>query len=189
MSQLPIVQVGPSTLYAKDTCLRMTSKALNLENDSDLKYVRSAIPDMLYALYSDPSGVALAAPQIGLLSRIIVIDFEDRATRERRTEVLVNPKILLSSNELIVDRELCLSVPRFVGSVSRARMVEVEAADQHGKMRTIKAEGYYARVLQHEIDHLNGILYIDKVIQGTLEAVPDYPIRRAKPTLGKLKLL
>ncbi len=103
-------------------------------------------------------GVGLAAPQVGISKRVIVIMEEERNLR------LINPEIISLEGES-VDIEGCLSVPEFLGKVKRAEKVVVKALNEYGKEITIEAEGRLARALQHEIDHLDGVLFIDKAIE------------------------
>ena len=111
------------------------------------------LDDMLETMRDAP-GVGLAANQIGVPLQVAVIELEDRITE------LVNPEIVKASGE-IVDWEGCLSLPGFVAEVKRYGKVTVKARDRHGKEFRVKGEELFARALQHEIDHLNGILYID----------------------------
>ncbi len=100
-------------------------------------------------------GVGLAAPQVGVLKRIIV------AETERGPKGFINPKILKKSRKKETIEEGCLSFPSLFLKIKRAKEVEIEALDGNGKK--IKAQGFLARILQHEIDHLDGILFIDKI--------------------------
>jgi peptide deformylase len=102
----------------------------------------------------DAPGVGLAANQIGVPLQVAVIEIEDRITE------LVNPQVVKSSGEQL-DWEGCLSIPGYVAEVGRAAKVTVKARDRHGKEFRVKGEELMARALQHEIDHLNGLLYID----------------------------
>ncbi len=110
--------------------------------------------DDLLETMRDAPGVGLAANQVGVPLRVAVIELEEKVTE------LVNPQIVKSSGE-IVDWEGCLSIPGFVAEVTRAAKVTVKAHDRHGKEFRVKGEELFARALQHEIDHLNGVLYID----------------------------
>jgi peptide deformylase len=114
--------------------------------------------------------VGLAAPQLGDEVRIVVVDVSDhpRATRHHGLLVLVNPVIRLSSGSEIA-REGCLSIPDLTANVKRATEVLVEAADPEGTIQAIEAEGFEARCLQHEIDHLDGILFLDRVASLTTD--------------------
>jgi len=104
-------------------------------------------------------GVGLAAPQIGITRRLVVID-----PGENRLIQLINPRFLKKRGE-VIDVEGCLSIPGLIGEVPRAEWVAVEYVDRHGKTVQIEAEGFLARILQHEIDHLEGVLFIDKAIR------------------------
>jgi peptide deformylase len=111
------------------------------------------LDDMLETMRDAP-GIGLAANQIGVPLQVAVIELEDTVTE------LINPQIIRASGE-IVDWEGCLSVPGFVAEVKRHEKVTVKAKDRHGRAFRVKGEELFARALQHEIDHLNGILYID----------------------------
>ena len=116
------------------------------------------IDDMLDTMY-EANGVGLAAPQVGILRRICVIDVGEGPIE------LVNPAIISTEGEQIGD-EGCLSIPGQSGLVKRPMKVTVKAQDRNGKTFEISGEGLLARAFCHEIDHLNGILYKDKVIRG-----------------------
>ena len=108
-------------------------------------------------------GVALAATQLGQLFRIIVIreDFEDKTNKN--FSVLINPSITKREGKIIEDYEGCLSVPDVYGRVPRYEQVKIKAYDVNGKEFRLTAKGFLARVIQHEIDHTNGILFIDHI--------------------------
>lgn len=187
MIRLPVVMLNGTILRMKDVALRQQSRPINIDDPEDFALAQSLVREMFRVLYSDPSGVALAAPQIGVLLQVVVISYEDKDEGGQRTMALLNPKITQSSEEEIEDKEICLSVPNLTGKVARANTVKVEGYDQLGQPVNIMAEGFFARVLQHEIDHLNGILCIDRV-KGNLDNVPDFPERRTDPTMRKLGL-
>jgi len=111
------------------------------------------LDDMLETMRDAP-GIGLAANQIGVPLQVAVIELEETITE------LINPQIVRASGE-VIDWEGCLSVPGFVAEVKRHAKVTVKARDRHGKEFRVKGEELFARALQHEIDHLNGILYID----------------------------
>jgi len=111
------------------------------------------LDDMLETMRDAP-GIGLAANQIGVPLQVAIIELEETITE------LINPQIVRASGE-VIDWEGCLSVPGFVAEVSRHAKVTVKARDRHGKEFRVKGEELFARALQHEIDHLNGILYID----------------------------
>lgn len=187
MKRLPTVIVNENILWSKDAALRQKCRAINLEDLEDLQFAQNLIQEMFRTLYEDASGVALAAPQVGVLVRVVTIDFEDRDTNKRILYALINPEIVSSSEETNSDTEICLSVPNFAQEVIRANSVIVKAYDPQGKPLKIIADGFLAKVFQHEIDHLDGILYVDRVEEKPLE-VPDWPERRLPGTLKKRKL-
>ena len=116
-------------------------------------------------------GVGLAAPQVGVSERVIVIeipeDMEDEPNAGTRL-ALVNPELVKARGEE-TSEEGCLSVPAFSGQVCRAAQVTVKGLDPQGREARIRAEGLLARALQHEMDHLDGVLFIDRVLEGTLQ--------------------
>jgi peptide deformylase len=111
------------------------------------------LDDMLETMRDAP-GIGLAANQIGVPLQVAVIELEDRITE------LINPQLVKSSGE-VVDWEGCLSIPGFVAEVARAQKVTVKARNRHGREFRVKGEDLFARALQHEIDHLSGVLYVD----------------------------
>lgn len=123
--------------------------------------VPQLLDDMAEILRATPKGAALAAPQIGLSKRLVVIAKGDQ------TIELVNPEIIKKQGQQ-KGVESCLSLPGVVGKVTRARYVTVKALNRTGAEITIEAKGFLARCLQHEIDHLDGILFIDHVLPGQL---------------------
>lgn len=126
--------------------------------DSDL--VRGLVPRMFATMYRAP-GIGLAAPQVGQLLRLAVVDLqpEDKPA----PIVLVNPEIVAASEEIATREEGCLSLPGQYADVTRPARVKVRYLDQEGARREIKAEGLLAACLQHEIDHLDGVLFTDHI--------------------------
>ena len=125
------------------------------------------VDDMVETMVEAP-GVGLAAPQIAVSQRLIVVQLtDDEASREAYGEnagvlyVIANPEIIKTSKEMVEGVEACLSIPGYFGKVDRHEKVTVKGLDRHGKPLRLKAEGWLARVFQHEIDHLDGRLYID----------------------------
>ncbi|WP_059170088.1 peptide deformylase [Bacillus sp. FJAT-27445] len=116
--------------------------------------------DDMYETMIEFDGVGLAAPQIGQPVRVAIVDIDD----ESGTIEMINPKILAVSGEQ-TGTEGCLSFPGLYGEVSRPNQVKVEAQDRKGKTFTLEADGFLARAIQHEIDHLDGILFTSKVIR------------------------
>ena len=119
------------------------------------------IEDMSYTMYNS-KGVGLAAIQVGFEKSLIIYDVLP-GEEKRSLQVLINPKIIESNGRIISEKEGCLSVPDLNADVKRAKSILVEGFDRAGNPRRIDAEGYLAIVLQHEIDHLNGILFIDHI--------------------------
>ena len=132
------------------------------------KKVKRILKDMTDTLYKSGNGIGLAAPQVGILQRIVVIDLQDG----KGLLELINPVITKKEGSRIAC-EGCLSVPDFEGEVERAEYVECEYTDPHGKMQFIAADGLLAICLQHETDHLDGILFTDKAVTITLKAPED----------------
>lgn len=135
---------------APDPVLRQKSKRVRVIDGS----VQRLIGNMLETMHS-ASGVGLAAPQVGIPWRVVVIGMP-----AQEDIVLINPEIVRRTGERLVD-EGCLSVPGYIGQIKRAELVRVKGRDQNGREIRIKANGLLAEVLEHEIDHLNGVLYID----------------------------
>jgi peptide deformylase len=124
--------------------------------DGDL---RRLMDDMLATMYDAP-GVGLAAPQIGISRRLIVMD-ASRDDEPRAPMVMVNPRILDLSDEMRVHEEGCLSIPEVTAEVERPANARVAFLDRAGKPQEVELEGIWATIVQHEIDHLNGVLFID----------------------------
>lgn len=114
------------------------------------------LADNMVETMAHENGVGLAANQVGVLQRVAVIQMPE----DEETTVLINPEIVKREGEREVD-EGCLSVPGYRGTLLRSVTIKVKAQDRHGKQIRIKAEGLLAQALEHEIDHLNGIMYID----------------------------
>ncbi len=143
MAVYKIVELGDEVLREKARVVpKITPNILKL------------IDNMAETMYS-ADGVGLAAPQVGVSKRVIVVDVGEGLLE------LINPEILSFSGQE-TETEGCLSTPGIVGDVTRAFSVKVKGMDRHGKKCIIKAKGFLARALQHEIDHLEGILFIDR---------------------------
>ncbi len=125
--------------------------------------LQTLIDDMVDTMRDAP-GVGLAATQVGESLRVIVVEFGDEENEETppKLYVVVNPEIARSSEEKVMGVEGCLSVPGFAGDVERSINVTVKGQNRQGHPLRIKAEGWLARIFQHEIDHLNGILFIEQ---------------------------
>jgi peptide deformylase len=123
--------------------------------------LQQTIENMAQTMYHAP-GVGLAASQVGLNQCILVYDVSPR-DEKRELHVLINPRIVCQESEILSENEGCLSVPDYRSDVVRAARVRVEGLDREGRPLTIDAEDYLAIVLQHEIDHLQGLLFIDRI--------------------------
>lgn len=121
------------------------------------------VDDMIETMREAP-GVGLAAPQIGISKRIIVVEFGDEEDDSfpKQLYVMINPEIVKQSRDDVAGIEGCLSVPGLVGKVRRSGVVTVKGQDIHGKPIKVRAQGWLARIFQHEIDHINGLLYTDR---------------------------
>jgi len=128
--------------------------------------LQNFIDDMVDTMRDAP-GVGLAAPQVGVSQRLIVVEFGDEEDEEAPTKlyIIINPQVTRFSKETLDGMEGCLSIPGFVGEVERSESVTLKGQNRHGKPVRIKAKGWLARIFQHEIDHVNGILYIDRTDQ------------------------
>lgn len=124
--------------------------------------MRLLADDMLETMYAAP-GIGLAAPQIGVLSRIIVMDCEKEEDADPNPIVMINPEITAQSEETNVYEEGCLSIPEHYAEVTRPKEVEVAWIDVNGVARKQGFDGLWATCVQHEIDHLNGKLFIDHI--------------------------
>jgi peptide deformylase len=134
-----------------DPILRQKAKKVTRIDHS----VQKLIDDMIDTLRAEPNRAGVAAPQVGVLLRIAVIELP-----EQELITLINPEIVKKEGERIV-QEGCLSIPGYFGEIKRAETVKVKAKDRHGKQFRLKAEGLLAQALEQEIEHLDGVLYID----------------------------
>ncbi|HZC07554.1 MAG TPA: peptide deformylase [Ktedonobacterales bacterium] len=130
-------------------------------------YLERLVADMWETMREAP-GVGLAAPQVGESIRVLVAEYEDEAV------ALVNPEIIKRSEDEELGQEGCLSIPGFIGDdVPRVSAITVKARDPRGKEIRVKAEGWFARILQHEIDHLDGVLYTDRIAPDKVRPVTE----------------
>ncbi|SCX21904.1 peptide deformylase [Agrobacterium rosae] len=140
-----------------DPLLRQQSKPIE---QVDAEITRLA-DDMLDTMYDAP-GIGLAAIQIGVPRRMLVIDIS-REDEDRKPVVFINPEILKVSDDVSTYEEGCLSIPDYYAEVERPAALTVGYIDRDGKKQTVEADGLLATCLQHEIDHLNGVLFIDHI--------------------------
>jgi peptide deformylase len=142
-------------LIIPDPLLRKVSEPVSSVNAE----IKNLMDDMLETMYAAP-GIGLAAVQIGVLKRIIVIDLS-KDGEKKNPLFIVNPEITFKSNELISYEEGCLSIPNQFAEVKRPSSCKVNFLDYNGKKKEINANGLLATCIQHEVDHLDGILFID----------------------------
>jgi peptide deformylase len=134
-------------------------QAVSTDVESVTAEIRTLVDDMADSMYA-AEGIGLAAVQIGVPKRVIVIDL-DQKEGERNPRAFINPKIIWASDEMAVFEEGCLSVPEIWDDVERPARIKAEYLDRDGKPQTLEADGLLATCLQHEMDHLNGVLFID----------------------------
>ncbi len=144
-------------LIAPHATLKLRCRAVGA-GDSDA--VRALVPRMFNAMYHAP-GIGLAAPQVGVALRVAVIDLAPNDTRT--PHVLVNPEIVAASKEVATREEGCLSLPQMFADVTRPARVKVRYFDLEGVKREIEGDGLLAACLQHELDHLDGVLFVDHI--------------------------
>ena len=140
-----------------DPRLRLVSKPVDAIDDS----VRRLIDDMFETMYEAP-GIGLAAIQIGVPKRVVTMDLAKK-DEPRNPQVFLNPEVLWTSDEIGVYEEGCLSIPEYYEEVERPAQVRVGFLDRDGAAREVEADGLFATCLQHEIDHINGVLFIDHI--------------------------
>jgi peptide deformylase len=132
------------------------------------KSLQTLIEDMIETMRDAP-GVGLAAPQVGVAERVIVVEyFENEEAEEAEDEAkkkvwaMVNPEIVKASEEKVMGVEGCLSIPALVGEVERYEALHVRGLNRYGRPMRVKAHGWLARIFQHEIDHINGVVFTDR---------------------------
>lgn len=137
-----------------DPVLRSKANKVEEVNEKTNKLI-----DNLFETMYEEDGVGLAAPQVGMLKRVAVVDI-----REDNPIILINPEIIEEEGRAIME-EGCLSIPSRTGDVIRSKKIKVRSLDREGKEIEFEAEGFEARAIQHEIDHLDGVLFIDKMVE------------------------
>ena len=148
MTILPIITIP-------DTVLRKTAASIERDDSSLLRLAEN----MLATMYAAP-GIGLAAPQVGILRRLIVMD-PSRDKEPKQPLIMVNPVILERGSEMRTHDEGCLSIPEITAEIERPAMTRVSFIDMEGKSQEKMLEGIWSTLVQHEIDHLNGVLFID----------------------------
>ncbi len=132
------------------------------------KKLQTVIDDMIETMRDAP-GVGLAAPQVGISDRLIVVEYYQNEEAEeleddtrKKVWVMLNPEIVKTSEEKVMGVEGCLSVPNLVGEVERHAAIQVKGLNRRGQPMRVKAQGWLARIFQHEVDHLNGVVFTDR---------------------------
>jgi peptide deformylase len=136
--------------------LRKKANKLKSIQEEDLKLANKMMETMIKA-----PGIGLAANQVGVLKQIITINFEDEKNNRKANYILFNPSIIKYSKETVIMEEGCLSLPEQYADIERPREITIEYIDENKKLIKKEVDGYEARILQHEIDHLSGKLFID----------------------------
>ncbi|MGE5476086.1 MAG: peptide deformylase [Bacteroidales bacterium] len=144
--------------------------------------MRRLMDDMLETMYQAP-GIGLAAPQIGVLQQIIVVDI-GKDENDRQPIRMANPEIVWASDDDNTYEEGCLSVPEHYAAVVRPRAIRVRYLDEQNEMREMEADGLLATVLQHEMDHLDGILFIDHLSSLKRNMILRKLLKTKKETVG-----
>lgn len=142
-------------IIAPDPVLKTKAKPVESVDGS----IATLMDDMLETMYKAP-GIGLAAPQIGILKRVIVVDVAEKEEKPQPL-AMANPEILWQSDEKSVHNEGCLSLPDHYADVTRPKQVRLRYLDRDGEVRELDADNLLATCIQHEIDHLNGVLFID----------------------------
>ncbi len=150
MSRLPII-------VAPDPRLKKISQPVDDVNDE----IRTLLDDMMETMY-DAHGVGLAAPQVGILKRVIVIDVA-RADEDPQRLGMINPEVVWESDQIVLKEEGCLSLPEYYAEVERPETIRVRYLDRDNKQQELEADEMLATCIQHEIDHLDGVLFVDHV--------------------------
>ena len=156
-------------LHLGQELLRQKSLPVEEVNDELRATIQAMFDTML-----ESEGVGLAAPQVGILQRFFVVIADDDVPR-----VFINPQIIATSSEMCDYEEGCLSIPNVYEKITRPAKITIQALNEQGRPFTLEAEGFLARVIQHEYDHLEGVLYIDRGDQDFKEKIVQQFQRRA----------
>ncbi len=158
MGALSFVTLDPELLALKDIILRQKAVDVQVDNAEMLKMCNKIALEMFEVMYKS-DGAGIAAPQVGIPLRLVTMD---PARLKFGPHVLINPIILSSSETQVGDFEGCLSLPLCTGKIYRSTEVHVQAYNLQGNLEDYHADGWLARIFQHEIDHLDGLLYPDR---------------------------
>jgi peptide deformylase len=183
MTLLNIVIVNATTRDLADVAVRRRGRDLEAAELAQ-PWFRGLVTDLFETLFATPGGIGLAAPQVGVLLRVAVISLRDATP----PLVLVNPSYEPADDSVQAEDERCLSVPDFAAPVPRYAAIRVRYLDQRGQLQERTERGFLARVMQHEIDHLDGVLCIDRVAdKASIRAeTGGYAARQAGRTAGEL---
>ena len=164
MAVLEILQIGNPILRRRGVKVTRFDRGLARLADDMLETMHAA------------NGVGLAAPQVGVSTRLIIVEMPDDEDYPHPGErwIVANPEVVKTGRETEVGQEGCLSVAGYVGMVERPTAVTIKGQDLTGRKMRVKADGYLARAFLHEIDHLNGVLYVDLAEQDTVMTVEQY---------------
>ena len=161
MSILSIIQLEKKDFTKKGTIVRQTSQRVSDFGDDFQKFVN----ELVDTLKDSPIAIGLSAPQVGKLVRVSVINLNEG--KKEPTLIIVNPQVISWSGKKDKKKESCMSLPHYRGEVERRKKVTLVFQDRYGVQHQEIFEGFLAHVIGHEIDHLDGILYIDRMKKGT----------------------
>ncbi|MCK5061851.1 peptide deformylase [Candidatus Parcubacteria bacterium] len=161
MSILSLVQLKKNKFRTKETLLREESKEVDDFGDD----FQSFINDLVETFYQHKIAVGLSAPQVGVQLKVSVIN-PNKHDKPDDTLIIVNPKILSTSGQKDKKKEACMSLPHYQGEVVRRTKIAISYQDRFGKKHVLETKGFLARIIAHEIDHLEGYLYIDRMVEN-----------------------
>lgn len=182
MAILPVITISNDLLTIPSTTLRLKSEEIKTDDPPTMDLVKQLVEDMFETMYASPwGGVGLAAPQVGILWQLFVVDAGSEPL------VVINPQFTYMSEEKEVGSETCLSLPFMAADVERNKVVKIEFFNLNGDSIRREEEGFMARVLQHEADHLDGVLYVDRLTSFKEVRNIDLPsVRATRKTMKKL---
>lgn len=154
---MPLLEI----LTYPDDRLKQISADIDIINDDVQKFIR----DLEASRQAGPGAVGIAAPQVGVLQRIVIVDVSNtrKPCDNHGHMIMINPEIT-EWDGMVMGREGCLSVPDFTGNVIRAEKIKLNYMDETGKHHEIESTGFEARAIQHELDHLDGLLFLDRLV-------------------------
>lgn len=149
---------------------RLKQSAVEVERFDQALY--EFIRDLEETMRAGPAGVGIAAPQVGCLQRIVIVDVSAKPKLKHHGRlILVNPQITQRDGR-VMGREGCLSVPDYTGNVIRAQQIHLKAYNERGTLLELECEDFEARAIQHEIDHLDGLLFLDRLVSRRTDLFP-----------------